>query len=252
MPVEASEQKPPRATARSRRRPEKLSETVAREIVRDIRDLPAGSMLPPETVMLDSYSVGRGSLREALRILEVQGFLVIRPGPGGGPMVAEIDSLNFAKMASMHLHLSKATYREVIEARLVMEPVMARLAAQRQDTDVVAKLEDYVDQPDPVDHQAYLHSATDFHSLVSSMSGNSVLDLYSGSLKSVYADRIESTIFPPEAREKVNQDHKKIARLITQGKASRAESLMREHMEEFLMWSSSRHPGVLDEIVDWR
>ena len=83
--------------------------------------------------MLEKYQVGRASLREALRILEVQGIIAIRPGPGGGPMVAPFDSMNFARMTTLYLHLVGATYREVLEARIIMEPVMARLAAQRKD-----------------------------------------------------------------------------------------------------------------------
>ncbi len=56
----------------SRRRTEKLSEVLAREIVRDIQDLEPSTMLPSEAAMLEKYGVGRASLREALRMLEVQ------------------------------------------------------------------------------------------------------------------------------------------------------------------------------------
>ncbi|TQC42046.1 FadR family transcriptional regulator [Rhodococcus sp. WS4] len=235
-----------------RRRTEKLSEIVARDIVRDMRGLPAGSMLPPENVMLDTYRVGRGSLREALRILEVHGLLIIRPGPGGGPMVAEADSTNFAKIASLHLHMTGATYRDIIEARLVMEPVMARLAAERQDRQILQQLQTYVDLPNPIDDQEYIHTASNFHSLVSGMSTNPALDLYGGSLKSIYGDRVESMVFPMADRARVSDDHREIARLIVQGDAAEAERLMRMHMQQFLKFSSDRNPGILGEVVDWR
>ncbi|TQC48819.1 FadR family transcriptional regulator [Rhodococcus sp. WS4] len=243
---------PPVASTRQRRkRAEKLSETVAREIVRDMRGLPANSMLPPESVMLETYQVGRGSLREALRILEVHGLLIIRPGPGGGPMVAESESVDFAKMASLHLHMAGATYRDVIEARLVMEPVMARLAAERQDKSILQQLQVYVDLPAPTKDQEYIHSVSNFHSLVSGVSTNPVLDLYSRSLKDIYTDRIESMIFPVSARARVAAHHTQIAQLIVDGEASEAEREMRAHMEEFLKFSAKRNPGILDEIVDW-
>src|SRR6478736_4725215 len=66
-------------------RAEKVSEVVARSIVQDIasRELQPGTMLPPESVMLERYRVGRASLREGLRILEIQGLITIKPGPGG-------------------------------------------------------------------------------------------------------------------------------------------------------------------------
>jgi DNA-binding FadR family transcriptional regulator len=235
----------------AQRRTEKISEIVAREIVHDMRSLPPATMLPPEAVMLDKYRVGRASLREALRILEVQGLIVIRPGPGGGPMVAAVDSRHFARMASLYLHLSEATYRDVMEARLVMEPVMARLAAERQDPDSLSELEEFLTTADPLDDASYMASATGFHAVLSGMSSNPVLDLMGRSLKDIYTDRLESLIFPPQARAQIQDDHSAIAKAITKGNASRAERLMREHMEEFVRQAEERSPGVLDEIVDW-
>jgi DNA-binding FadR family transcriptional regulator len=237
---------------RTRKRPEKLSDAVAREIVRDIRGMAPGSMLPPESAMTAEYDVGRGSLREALRILEFNGLLTMRPGPGGGPMVAAVDSQNFAKMASLHLHLSGARYRDVIEARLVMEPVMARLAATRQDRDVLEELIRYSESSVPANDNEYLHRSTEFHSLLSGMSTNPVLDLIGRSLKDLYTDRIETLVFPAETRQRVDADHREIARLILAGDADGAESAMRAHMEEFLSNSASKYPGILDEIVDWQ
>ena len=68
------------------RRNEKIAESVARQILRDIQlqGLAPGSMLPPESAMLERFDIGRGSLREALRILEVNGLITIKTGPGGG------------------------------------------------------------------------------------------------------------------------------------------------------------------------
>lgn len=241
-------QAPPR---RRRRRTEKLSESVARDIVRDMRGLPPNSMLPQESVLVENYGVGRTTLREALRILEIHGLLLIRPGHGGGPMVAEFDRANFAKMSSLHFHMTGATYRDVIEARLVMEPVMARLAAEREDRPVLRQLQTYLDLPSPDEDDDYLYSVSDFHSLVFDMSGNPVLDLYSGSLKEIYTDRIEPMVFPVSARRKIAEDHARIAAVIVDGDADAAEHLMREHMEEFLTFSADRHPGMLDDVVDW-
>jgi len=70
----------------AQRRTLKTSEIVALEIVRDIvsQRFKAGDRLPLESEMLAHYRVSRSSLREALRLLEVQGLIVIRPGPGAG------------------------------------------------------------------------------------------------------------------------------------------------------------------------
>lgn len=235
------------------RRTEKISEIVAREIVHDMRGMPAGTKLPPEAIMLETYRVGRASLREALRLLEVQGLIIIRPGPGGGPVVAAVDSRHFGRMSSLYFHLSGATYRDLVESRLVMEPVMARLAAERQDPGDLAELEQFIRvTPEAENPGDYLAHSTEFHALLSGMSGNPVLDLMGRSLKDLYTDRLEGLVFPIEARVRVQQEHAAIARAIIKGNAQRAEKLMREHMVEFVEFTSERNPGVFSEIVDWR
>lgn len=235
------------------RRTEKISELIAREIVHDMKGLAPGTMLPAESAMLERYRVGRASLREALRILEVQGLIVIRPGPGGGPMVAPVQSRDYARMTSLYLHLSGATYGDVLAARLVMEPVMARLAAQRQDAAQLARLEEFVvPATAPVDDAMYMASSSDFHTLLSGLSGNPVLDFMGRALKDIYTDRFEQTVFPLETRGKIAHDHNAIARAIASGNAPRAERLMRDHMIEFAGFYQAQNPGVLDEPVDWR
>jgi DNA-binding FadR family transcriptional regulator len=65
------------------------SEIVARQISQQfIADgLAEGTRLPPEKAMVDRYQVGRGTLREALRLLENRGVLSIKTGRDGGPVV---------------------------------------------------------------------------------------------------------------------------------------------------------------------
>ena len=114
------------------RRTEKIAETVARQILRDIQQqgLPSGAMLPSESAMLERFDIGRGSLREALRILEVNGLVTIKTGPGGGPIVAAHDPQNFGQMLTLHLQSIGATYRELLDARIEYEALLARRAAE--------------------------------------------------------------------------------------------------------------------------
>ena len=116
------------------KRGSKIAEAVAREILTRIckGGLAPGSQLPGEAQMLADYHVGRGSLREALRILEVHGIIKIKAGPGGGPVVVGTTTNDFGRMATMFFQAGGMTFREVIDARLVLEPLMARLAAERR------------------------------------------------------------------------------------------------------------------------
>src|SRR4051812_15785186 len=86
----------------------KTSESVARDIARDIIEarLTTGDALPPETAMLQQYGVSRESLREALRLLEVQGLISIRRGPGGGPVVGTVDPANIGRVLTLFFYMA--------------------------------------------------------------------------------------------------------------------------------------------------
>ena len=246
----------PKPSQPPRRRVVKVAESVAREILRDIvdRGLTPGTRLPPEPEMSEMYGVARASLREALRILEIHGLIRIRPGPGGGPVVASISSDDLGQTLTFFLSASGTTFREVMEARLILEPIMARQAAERGDPEVHAALQAGIDRSrgvlDEGDEQ-YLDVTTGFHEIVSGASGNSVLDLLTRSLKDIYVARFRSVIYTPDERAKLLRDHEVVADAIISGDGDRAEKLMREHMQEYVAVFEERFGGFMDEKIDW-
>src|SRR3954469_4467399 len=115
----------------------KTSESVARDIVHDIveQELETGDSLPSEAAMLEQYGVSRESLREALRLLEVQGLISIRRGPGGGPVVGTIAPANLGRVSTLFFYMAGATYRELFEAWIIGEGVLADMAARNPNTE---------------------------------------------------------------------------------------------------------------------
>ncbi|MBM3345731.1 MAG: FadR family transcriptional regulator [Betaproteobacteria bacterium] len=230
----------------------KVAEVVARNIARRIgsEKLVPGTQLESEAQMLVKYGVARASLREALRILEVHGLITIKAGPGGGAVVAGVSTRDFGRMATLYFQAGTMTFRELIEARLVMEPVMARLAAERSDAALIERL---LALSIPLESdEAYLHTSAEFHRLVASMSDNRILNLFSHSLEDIFHDRVSGMLFPVSRRAKVVAVHAAIARAIARGEAAKAERLMREHMLEYARYVERRHPALMDEVVDWR
>ena len=114
-----------------RSRTVKASERVAQDIVRDIvlRGLGTGDRLPLEAAMVEEYGVSRTSFREALRLLEMQGLISLKPGPGGGPVVGTVEPSHLARTAALYFHLGAATYDDLMHAQVLMESSCARLAA---------------------------------------------------------------------------------------------------------------------------
>lgn len=238
-------------------RPPKISEAVARGIVRDIatRQLKPGAMLPPENAMLAKYRVGRASLREALRILEIHGLITLKPGPRGGPVVAGPTSRDLGRTLSLYFHIGGADFRQLTEARLLLEPWMAGLAAQHQDQDLLRKLQSVIDREGtlPVDDdESWIQITSEFHSVVAGMSGNRILTPVARALKAIHTDRARGVLHPPSERAGITAAHKAIAQAIIKGQASRAERLMRAHLEEHIEFLTERYSGLLDEVIDWQ
>jgi GntR family transcriptional regulator, transcriptional repressor for pyruvate dehydrogenase complex len=254
-PAESSDAAPRRTAWLELDRTEKVPEMLARRILRDIvrRQLQPGDMLPAEAVMLQQFGVGRASLREALRILEIHGVIRIKPGPRGGPMVAPVEAADYARSMTVFLFRSGATYRDLCEARLIMEPVMAAQTAERATpaerqalVDSARHTHDLMDaSPDE-----WSESSERFHFLLAAASGNRVLNLFSGALMEIHAHRLERAI-PGEQRKLTCRAHDQIADAIMKGNAKRAEDLARKHVGEFVDTIKKRMPTQLDEVIDW-
>src|SRR5439155_1029081 len=127
-------------------------EQVARRLAADIAAarLAPGERLPSERDLARSLGVGRASVREALAALANQGLLETRPGSGSfvaADAAARLDSAELPHDASPS---------DLLEARALLEPAVARLAAGRtrrdpEIEDLLAQMEEPVDQNDPRD-----------------------------------------------------------------------------------------------------
>jgi DNA-binding FadR family transcriptional regulator len=211
-------------------------------------------MLASEAVMLDRYGVGRASLREALRILEIHGLIKIKPGPRGGPVVAEVTSADLGRSATFFFHAIGGTFADLLGARLAIEPMMARLAATNLTAAGAEELKRAVD-----DHErdatrpasSWGRTSAGFHVIVNGLSGNKVLDMLCRALLDIHAERTQ-TEFPVSGRGDVSRAHQRIAQAILDGDADAAEQRMRRHVQAQITNVRQTRPEMLDELIDWR
>jgi GntR family transcriptional regulator, transcriptional repressor for pyruvate dehydrogenase complex len=218
--------------------------------------LAPGAVLPAEAAMLAQYRVGRTTLREAQRILEVHGLLDIRSGPGGGPVVTAASGRDYGRMSSLYYRAAGVRLHHLMEARQAMEPLAARFAAEHHTDEGLARLKQLVadleSKPESGDNRAFLQASRDFHDVVNGISGNPIIDLFSQALVDMFIDRMVGFVYPPDQRDEVNRHHIAIGKAILRGNGALAERLMREHMEEYNRHAWEGWSGSLNEVIAWR
>jgi DNA-binding FadR family transcriptional regulator len=157
-------------------------------------------------------------------------------------------------MLKLHLQVRNATHAEVMQARLAIEPLMARLAAERKDRAGLDMLRDVLRDEGEVaveDDPAFTRVSWDFHATVANLSGNRVLDLLAHSLQEIYESRVRASMTPVKERPGVHKTHLAIGEAILEGRGSDAERLMREHMLDFTKRVKRSYPGALESSVEW-
>lgn len=236
-------------------RPKKRAVLIAHRIVEEIssRGLEPGTPLPPERDMLTTYAVARGTLREALRFLELQGVIVMKTGPGGGPIVGQASPRALAGMIALMLQLEGTPFRAIVEARMDLEPVLAARAATKIGSEDGELLHQSVkNMQEELDNlPVFLHENQVFHSLLADAAGNQVFRLMFQSLGWITDGTALGVEYASEHRESVVAEHQRIYRAVADHDPHHAEAAMRVHMGDFGRYMERYYPAVMDRPVRW-
>lgn len=238
-------------------RAEKLSAVVARQILRDIQDdhLSAGDKLPPESDMCERFEVGKASVREALRILETNGLIRIKTGNGGGPVVGDIDGRGFGQMSTLHFQALGATLRDLLEARINIEPTLAAAAAARPGPEagdaVKAALKSSLGYADCTTEE-FARENSGFHGAVITSAGNPIMSTIALGLRDIWALRIDAVPVPEDYRLEIERAHAEITAAIADHDVRAAADLSREHLEHYRAICEEQFPDTLSDVVEWR
>ncbi|MBO0814130.1 MAG: FadR family transcriptional regulator [Actinobacteria bacterium] len=228
---------------------------VAQRIVRDIgrAGLRPGDLLPPERAMLETYETGRGTLREALRLLEFQGVIAVKPGPGGGPILLSPAASHLASTLQLLMQLNQAPYRAVVEARLELEPVISRLAAERIGDESLGELAGSVGRArGKLEDGDWLREAhRHFHGVIAWSSGNIVFGYIVDALLGILDGTVIGIDDRGERHAAILRAHEEIYAAIARHDAAAAGERMREHIEEYARYAQRKFPEILDQTITW-
>jgi len=228
---------------------------VAQRIVRDIgrTGLRPGDLLPPERAMLETYETGRGTLREALRLLEFQGVIALKPGPGGGPILLNPAASHLASTLQLLMQLNQAPYRAVVEARLALEPVISRLAAERVSDESLTELAGSLRQMrgNLDDRDWFRDAGRRFHGVIAWSSGNVMFGYLVNALLGILDGTVIGIDGPGDRRAAILRAHEEIYAAIARHDADAAGERMREDIESYTSDAQRKFPEILAQTVTW-
>jgi len=222
----------------------KAAELVASRIRRAIvtGELKDGQSLPSETQLMAEFRVSRPTVREGIRVLESQGLITVSRGARGGAKVTRPDSGIVASAAAMALQTRGATIRDVYEARMLIEPPAAKLAAERRPKTAAKALRPHVEHEFDVigDPDAVTRAIAEFHKLLMEQCGNETVATLALALKNVFEKSLLTAQHnrkpEPEADRLARlryglRSHAKLVDLIEAGDGAGAEAHWVSHME---------------------
>lgn len=247
-------------------RMDKVSTFVARQIVADAVNsgVERGGRLENAAEMERRYEVGRTSLREALRVLEVLGVIDIKHGNQGGPVFRGAEPVRLARTLGLYSSVLEVTIGDLIEARLALETMAARLAALSSDREGLSILEaelEHMNSLDPanievMDHTDFGSFTLRFHEIVCHSTGNKFLSVISGAVVALLDSSLNRAgalrTYESEVRCDVMEVHRRIAVEILNGNADEAERLTLRHLEAYANGVRDDTPWLWDRVIDWQ
>ena len=236
-------------------RPPKAAMLVAQRILRDAlrSGLRTSDLLEPERTMLEKYQTGRGTLREALRLLEFQGVISLKPGPRGGPVLQTPDASHLSSTLVLLMQMRSAPFSSIVEVRSAMEPMISSLAATRISEDELTALRETVDQMQNElnDQYLFLDANKRFHDIIAWSSGNALFGYIIESLLGIMDGTVIGIDYPQHRRAAILKAHVEIYDALAARDPEESEARMREHIDAYEQYARRKFPQLLNEMIPW-
>lgn len=212
------------------------AQTIAEEIRFAVHrgELSAGDRLPPERVLAEDLGVGRETLRDALAILDDEGYLTRRRGSGGGTFVTDLQKPKSRWVA--RIRKDRGHLEDLLELRIALERHTARLASRRRRAADLARLERSIRElTKSNDLRSFRQADARFHVAVACAARNSSLEQAIADVRGELFIPFDSYSFDPAVDRNV-RDHTEILAAIRAADEHRAGDLMEEHIAGTRDW----------------
>jgi len=219
-------------------RPARVAEEIKTWVV--TQNLAPGDRLPNEQELIARFGMSKGTIREAMRILEAQGLVKTRTGPGGGSFVHAVSRERAWALLGNYFYFKNLSIADIYQLRLALEPELAASLAGTLSEDDLARLEANVAAfdapPTSAEEERAFHVASlRFHQILAAHARNELLGFLVGFMANMLADlTICRGLYEPQNHElwRQGQEHQMaLIAALRAGDAQGARDTMRAHMQ---------------------
>ena len=235
----------------------KVFQNVVDQIQEAILDgrLKYGETLPSERELKEMFNISRGTLREALRVLEQKGLIEIKLGVGGGSIVKEVNTEKISESLGLLIRSQKVSLNHLAEFREDVEGIVAAHAAERYTQKDIIKLKELLANAHECvakgssHRNAFIEIDKRIHMTMAEITENPI---YISVLHSIhdnihrYYDRFLS-MQDPELEENY-QDLYNIIEAVEKGRADQARKLAQNHVQRFNFYMKKREQTEVSKI----
>lgn len=198
--------------------------------------LPVGASLPPERALVEQTGLSRAAVREALRILEAEGLLTIKPGRGGGSFVRQPGAEEVSRSLNLMIRGQQIRFEDLLAAREGIEPQAAYQAALNRTPEDLVRLEAETARCSESfgDLEVFLRANVSWHLAVVRASHNPLFVAFMESISAaVHAATDIKDFNPLEVRHTVVRAHQRVFEAIRDGDPEAAKRRMGRHVDAY-------------------
>ncbi len=212
------------------------STRIYEEIVRQIKGmisegkLKSGDRLPPERELAEQFKVSRTSVREAIRALGGLGLIEIRPGDG--TFVREVSIESLVEPLALVILNQREAVTELFEARRLLEPAIAGLAARRATAEEIQEMERILDEQakEVAESRTGVVQDAAFHAAIAGSAHNRAITRIVHALMDLLTQSREGSLQAPGRPRRSYQDHLRILKAIQRRDEAAAHKAMLDHL----------------------
>jgi GntR family transcriptional regulator, transcriptional repressor for pyruvate dehydrogenase complex len=234
------------------KRADLVADEIKRWIVRE-RKRP-GDRLPNERELMGIFGVSKGTIRECLKSLEIQGIIRVNTGPRGGPFIAEVPYATSAELLSNYFYFKQLDAERLYEMRRLLEPELAAAAVNNLTDNHILLLENSIaicaDEPITAEiRRVQRIEELRFHDIFAEVCPNPLMSFSCRFINDLLARKVVFKSIYVAKQEEIRltnlRYHREILVAVKQRDSETVRRVMHDHMID-----CEAHAKLLDAVVE--